>query len=68
MIPLAIVATVVAVETFYSSKKISAQLNDRTLLAGSLTILEHVILSNGSLLADTTLESLTESLGDRFFY
>lgn len=68
MIPLAIVATIVAVETFYSSKKVSAQLNDRTLLAASLTILEHVILSNGSLLADTTLESLTESLGDRFFY
>ncbi len=68
MIPLAIVAAVVVVETFYSAKKVSAELNDRTLLVASLTILEHVTSSNGSLLADITLDSLTESLGDRFFY
>lgn len=68
MIPLAIVAAVVVVETFYSAKKVSAELNDRTLLVASLTILEHVTSSNGSLLAENTLDALTESLGDRFFY
>lgn len=68
MWPLALVAALVAVETFFHARKVSSDLNDRTLLAASLTILEHVISSNGSLLADATLESLTESLGDQFFY
>ena len=68
MVPLGIVAAFVSLETFYSSRKISNDLNDRTLLAATLTILEHVISSNGNLLADATLETLTENLGDRFFY
>ena len=68
VIPLALVAALVAVETFYHARKVSNDLNDQTLLAASLAILEHVISGNGSLLADATLASLTESLGDRFFY
>ncbi len=68
MLPLALVAALVAVETFFHARKVSSDLNDRTLLAASLTILEHVISSNGSLLAEATLESLTDSLGDQFFY
>lgn len=68
MLPLGVVAALVAIETFYSARKVSNELNDRTLLAASLTILEHVISSNGSLLADATLDTLTETLGDRFFY
>ncbi len=68
MLPLALVAALVAIETFFHARKVSTDLNDRTLLAASLTILEHVISSNGSLLADATLESLTDSLGDQFFY
>lgn len=66
--PLAIVAMFFSLETYYSAKKISNELNDRTLLAASLTILEHVISSNGSLLADATLATLQETLGDQFFY
>lgn len=68
IVPLTIVALFFSLETYYSARKISNELNDRTLLAASLTILEHVISSNGSLLADSTLVTLTESLGDRFFY
>lgn len=68
MVPLALVAALVAIETFFHARKVSNELNDRTLLAASLTILEHVISSNGSLLAQATLDSLTESLGDQFFY
>lgn len=68
MLPLALVATLVAIETFFHARKVSNELNDRTLLAASLTILEHVISSNGSLLAEATLESLADSLGDQFFY
>lgn len=68
MLPLALVAALVAIETFFHARKVSNDLNDRTLLAASLTILEHVISSNGSLLAEATLDSLTDSLGDQFFY
>ena len=68
LIPLSIVAALVSLETFYSARKVSNDLNDRTLLAATLTILEHVISSNGNLLADATLAGLQDSLGDRFFY
>ncbi len=68
MIPLVIIAAIVSLETFFSSRKISNDLNDRTLLAATLTILENVISSNGTLLADATLQTLTDNLGDRFFY
>lgn len=68
MVPLSIVAVLFSLETYYSVKKTSDDLNDRTLLAASLTILEHVISSNGSLLADTALDTLKETLGDQFFY
>ena len=68
MVPLAIIASVVSLETFQASHKISNDLNDRTLLAANLTILENVISSDGTLLADATLQTLTENLGDRFFY
>ena len=62
MIPLGIVAAFVSLETFNSSRKISNELNDRTLLAATLTILEHVISTNGNLLAEATLATLTENL------
>ncbi|MEN0088454.1 MAG: sensor histidine kinase [Pseudomonadota bacterium] len=68
MLPLAAIAAVVSLETFYSARKISNELSDKTLLAASLTILEHVISTNGNLLAEATLDTLTENLGDQFFY
>lgn len=68
MVPLSIVAVLFSLETYYSVKKTSDDLNDRTLLAASLTILEHVISSNGSLLAEAALDTLEDTLGDQFFY
>ncbi|MEO1399424.1 MAG: sensor histidine kinase, partial [Pseudomonadota bacterium] len=68
IVPLAVIAGFVSLETYFASRKVSDDLNDRTLLAASLTILENVVASNGTLLADATLETLTQNLGDRFFY
>ncbi len=68
LFPLCGIAAIVSLETFYSARKVSNELSDKTLLAATLTILENVISSNGSLLADATLDTLTENLGDRFFY
>lgn len=66
--PLTAVAGIVSFETFYSARQISNELYDKTLLAGMLTISENVVASNGTLLAENTLNVLTENLGDQFFY
>ncbi|MEM8840046.1 MAG: sensor histidine kinase [Pseudomonadota bacterium] len=68
IVPLALVASAVAVETFLSSKKVSNKLHDETLLTAMLAISENVIASNGDLLTEDVLELLTEKLGDQFFY
>ncbi|MEM9676541.1 MAG: sensor histidine kinase [Pseudomonadota bacterium] len=68
LVPLTAVAAIVSLETFYSAQRIARDLGDKTLLAASLTILERVIATNGTLLADETLDTLTENLGDQFFY
>ncbi|MEM8751147.1 MAG: sensor histidine kinase [Pseudomonadota bacterium] len=68
IVPLTFVATFVAAETYFSSRKVSNELHDRTLLAVTMTIAEHVVANDGDLLAENVLEALTESLGDQFFY
>lgn len=68
IVPLAAIACFVALETFYSSKKTSNDLHDKTLLAVMLTISENVVASNGTVLAENILEVLTNNLGDQFFY
>lgn len=66
--PLTAVAGIVSFETFYSARQVSNDLYDKTLLAGMLTISENVVASNGTVLAENTLNVLTENLGDEFFY
>lgn len=68
LIPLSAVAALVSLETFYSAQRLSKDLHDRTLLAAMLTLSENIVASSGSLLAENTLEMLTENLGDEFFY
>lgn len=68
LIPLTGVAAIVSLETFYSAQRVSKDLHDRTLLAAMLTLSENIVASSGSLLAENTLEILTENLGDEFFY
>lgn len=67
-LPLALIAAFVSLETFFAARKVSNSLSDKTLLAASLAVLENVVASNGTLLAEATLSTLTESLGDQFFY
>lgn len=68
MIPLTLVAAVVALETFSRAQRVSNDLYDRTLLAVMLTVSEHVVATNGDVLTENLLEVLTDSLGDQFFY
>lgn len=68
IIPLSILACLVAFETFFNARKISNYLHDQTLLAVMLAISENVVASDGDVLAESTLEVLTSNLGDQFFY
>lgn len=67
-VPLSAVAAIVSLETFYSAQNVSRDLHDRTLLAAMLTLSENIVASSGTLLAEDTLEILTQNLGDEFFY
>ena len=68
MVPLALVTAIVAAETFTSARAVAWASSDRTLLAVMLAVSENLTTSNGDLLAEDTLEVLTESLGDQFLY
>lgn len=68
LIPLSAVAALVSLETFYAAQRLSKELHDRTLLAAMLTLSENIVASSGTLLAENTLEMLTDNLGDEFFY
>lgn len=68
LVPLSAVAAILSLETFYSAQRVSKDLHDRTLLAAMLTLSENIVASSGSLLAETTLDMLTNNLGDEFFY
>ncbi|MEN0001770.1 MAG: sensor histidine kinase [Pseudomonadota bacterium] len=68
LVPLSAVAAIVSLETFAAAQRVSTQLHDRTLLAAMLTLSENIVASSGTLLADNTLEMLTDNLGDEFFY
>jgi len=68
MVPLVLVAAIVALETFSSANRTSNELHDRTLLAVMLVISENVVASDGDVLAENVLEVLTDNLGDQFFY
>ncbi len=66
--PLTLVAAVVALETFFSARRTSNDLHDRTLFAVMLTVSENVAANDGDALQKGVLEVLTDNLGDRFFY
>lgn len=68
ILPLAIIACVVAYETFLNARKVSNDLHDKTLLAVALAITENVVASDGDAVAEAMLEVLTTNLGDQFFY
>ncbi len=68
IVPLTLVAALVALETFYASQKTSNDLHDRTLFAVMLTISQNILANDSDALAESFLEVLTDNLGDQFFY
>jgi two-component system, OmpR family, sensor histidine kinase TctE len=66
--PLVIVACLAGAMRFVLAERMSQRLYDNTLLAVALTISRDVVLSEGDVLTEKLLESLTNALGDPVYY
>ncbi|MDN5786479.1 sensor histidine kinase [Pseudorhodobacter sp.] len=66
--PLIIVACCAGAVRFVMAEHMSQRLYDNTLLAVALTISRDVVLSEGDVLTENLLESLTNALGDPVYY
>ena len=68
ILPLISVASLAAAARYVMAERMSQRLYDNTLLAVALTISRDVVLSEGDVLTEQLLESLTRSLGDPVYY
>ncbi len=68
VLPLVVVAGFAAVARYVMAERTSQTLYDNTLLAVALAISRDVVLSEGDLLSEQLLESLTQTLGDAIYY
>lgn len=66
--PLVLVAAIAAIVRYGNAERMSRGLYDNTLLAVALTISRDVVLSEGDMLAEALLDSLTSALGDPIYY
>jgi two-component system, OmpR family, sensor histidine kinase TctE len=68
ILPLVAVACVAGALRFVMAERMSERLYDNTLLAVALTISRDVVLSEGDVLTEKLLDSLTQALGDPVYY
>ncbi len=68
ILPLVAVASLAGAARYLMAEKMSQRLYDSTLLVVALTISRDVILSEGDMLTEQLLESLTKALGDPVYY
>lgn len=68
ILPLIAVACLAGAARYVMAEKISQRLYDNTLLVVALTISRDVILSEGDMLTEQLLDSLTNALGDPVYY
>lgn len=66
--PLFLIAAVLLTEAYFSTRKTAQELQDRTLLAVTLAVSEHILRADGDLLSDRLAEVLTDRLQDAVFY
>ncbi|MEM8841546.1 MAG: sensor histidine kinase [Pseudomonadota bacterium] len=66
--PLCLVAVIASYIRYQMAEETSEALSDDTLLAVALVVSRDVVLSEGDLLTESLLESLTSALGDQIFY
>lgn len=68
ILPLTAISALAGVARFVMAEETSQQLYDNTLLAVALTISRDVVLSEGDVLTEQLLDSLTQALGDPVYY
>lgn len=68
ILPLIAIAAVAAAARYVMAERTSQRLYDNTLLAVALTISRDVVLSEGDVLTEQLLDSLTNALGDPVYY
>ena len=68
ILPLIAVACLAGAARYVMAEKMSQRLYDDTLLVVALTISRDVILSEGDMLTEQLLDSLTKALGDPVYY
>lgn len=68
ILPLILVAGLAGAARYVMAERMSQRLYDNTLLAVALTISRDVVLSEGDLLTEQLLDSLTKALGDPVYY
>ena len=68
ILPLLAVAAIAIAARYYEAKRTSQTLYDNALLSIAHVITRDVVLTDGDVLAEKLLETLTEALGDQIFY
>lgn len=68
VLPLIVVAAGASGARYMMAERISQRIYDNMLIAVALTISRDVILSEGDLLSEQLLDSLTQALGDPVYY
>lgn len=68
MVPLVVLAAAVGAARYAQAQRMLAQLYDNTLLTIAFTISRDVVRSEGDVLTESLLDSLTRALGDPIYY
>ena len=68
ILPLLIIVSIGTVALYYDSQKKSQEIFDKLLHTISQVIIRDVVISEGDLLTERLLETLTDSLKDQIFY
>ena len=68
VIPLAVLAIFLSAGRYYEAQETAETIYDKALLSIAHVIIRDVVLTEGDLLAEKLLETLTEALGDQFYY
>ena len=68
VLPLLIIVSIGIVALYYDSEKKSQEIYDKLLHSISQVILRDVVMSEGDLLTEQLLETLTDTLNDQIFY
>ena len=68
VLPLLIIVSIGTVALYYDSEKKSQEIYDKLLHSISQVILRDVVISEGDLLTEQLLETLTDTLNDQIFY